>query len=90
MAAPLADTIAKLKSVWETAVDRWSQAQALALSEGDKPNFTLEGVGVSWPEYEAHLIDNIAQAKKQYMEALELSTAVDQFEGPVVEYTFGR
>jgi hypothetical protein len=89
--ALVATTVATLKAVWETAVARWAQAQALTLSDGDRPNFSIDGVSVDWPQYEEHLLKLIADAQKAYADAVALAVTVDAFDaGPVVVVTQGR
>lgn len=79
MAAP--DT---LKAAYENAVNQLAAARAAYLTDGDRPNFSLDGVSVNWPAYEAFLIEQVQDLLEAWLKA-------DQaYNGPVWLTTVGR
>jgi hypothetical protein len=69
-----------LLTAYTNAVQQYDDAQAAYVANGDRPDFTIDGVAVQWPEYELFLLDKIDRAQQRYIRALEIETITNPFE----------
>ena len=48
-----------LATALANAITEFATYQAAYASNGYRPNFSINGVSINWPEYEKHMIDKI-------------------------------
>jgi len=73
-----------LLTAYENAVAELAAARAAYSTNGERPNFSLDGVSVDWPTYERHLIDQAERLLALYLAGAQME------DGPCVVYSQGR
>lgn len=69
-----------LLTAYTNAVAQYAAAQAAYVANGDRPDFSIDGVSVNWPEYELFLLEKIDRMQERYLKALEIDAITDPFE----------
>ena len=73
----VADT---LVTALESATTQFAAYQALYVTNGYLPNFSVDGVSINWPEYEASMLEKIAKLQAMLDTQLNLDAKMEPFE----------